>query len=320
MDEKISVKILTELVKRTALEIGFADVGIAAADPMDVSYFSEWLAAGYVGTMGYLERNIEKRNDVRRILPEARSVIVVAENYHTPYYHRKNEGGKISRYAWGDDYHDIVIEKLRRFCNEIEIAIPGCATKPYVDTGPTMDKQWAVRAGIGWQGKHSNIISRKFSSWFFIGLVITTAELVPDVPVQDFCGNCTACIDACPTSAIVKPYVVNGTKCLSYWTIETKPDIEIPLEIAHNMEGWLFGCDICQDVCPWNRFRKDTADVRYFPRCEEVALNLAATEEMPQEDFSARFRKSPVKRTKLGGLKRNVRALNNGDSSSDIGT
>ncbi|MCZ2133639.1 MAG: tRNA epoxyqueuosine(34) reductase QueG [Bacteroidetes bacterium] len=305
---------LTERIKLIASEIGFADVGIAKADPMDVSFFCEWLAAGYAGTMGYLERNIEKRNDIREILPDARSVIVIAENYHTPFYHQKEDIGKISRYAWGDDYHDVVIEKLRRFCAEIESVAPGCATKPYVDTGPTMDKQWAVRAGIGWQGKHSNIISRKFGSWFFIGLVITTAELVPDTPVQDFCGNCTACIDACPTSAIVKPYIVNGTKCLSYWTIETKPDIEIPHETARNMDGWIFGCDICQDVCPWNRFRKDTDDIRYFPRYDEIILNTSTIDNMQQEDFSARFRKSPVKRTKLGGLKRNVRALNNGKS------
>ena len=300
----------TANVKQAARDIGFADVGIARADPADVRFYAEWLARGYAGTMHYLERNIEKRADVRLILPGARSVIAVAENYYTPFEHTPTpDAGKISRYAWGEDYHHVVLEKLRALSSKIQAIIPGCEAKPYVDTGPTMDKLWAVRAGLGWQGKHSNVISRKFGSWFFIGLIITTAELAPDAPVPDFCGDCTACIDHCPTGAIVEPYVVNGTLCLSYWTIETKPDVEIPLEIAANMDGWVFGCDVCQDVCPWNRFRKNSEEERYLPRNNETSFLLDGIDTMEQEEFSARFRNSPVKRAKLAGLQRNANAL-----------
>ncbi len=314
MDELLNKYELSDRVKNAALDIGFADVGIAAANLVDTFHFSNWLASGYAGTMHYLERNLEKRGDVREILPDARSVIVVAENYFTPFFHSEGAEGKISRYAWGDDYHDVVLEKLRLLCVEITNIAPGNSTKPYVDTGPTLDKIWAVRAGIGWQGKHSNIISRKFGSWFFIGLILTSVELVPDAPIEDYCGNCTACIEACPTGAIISPYVVKGTECLSYWTIETKPDIEIPENIANNMEGWIFGCDICQNVCPWNRFQQDSSEERYMPRNNETTLNTKTVSAMQQEEFSARFRKSPIKRTKIAGLKRNVIALNKGSS------
>lgn len=310
MDELVSSADATASIKQAALELGFADVGIAIAEPLDTRFYSEWLARGYAGTMHYLERNIDKRGDIQLILPGARSVIAVAENYYTPFQHSSTPAaGKISRYAWGEDYHHVLLEKLRRLAVNIGEIIPGSESKPYVDTGPTMDKLWAVRAGLGWQGKNSNVISRKFGSWFFIGLIITTAELTPDTPIPDFCGDCTACLDACPTGAIVEPYVVNGTLCLSYWTIETKPEIEIPVEIARNMDGWVFGCDVCQDVCPWNRFRKNSGEERYLPRNSETAFLLNGIDTMEQEEFSARFRSSPVKRTKLAGLKRNAKAL-----------
>lgn len=300
----------TARVRQAALDCGFAGVGIAAADPVDLTLFHEWLALGYAGTMHYLGRNAGKRADVGEILHGARTVVVVAENYYTPLSHA-SQAGKISRYAWGDDYHDVAGAKLRELASKIEAIVPGSISKSYVDTGATLDKVWAVRAGLGWQGKHTNIISRAIGSWFFIGLIISTAELLPDAPVEDFCGDCTACIDACPTGAIVQPYLVDGTLCLSYWTIETKPDIEIPLDIAQNMDGWAFGCDICQDVCPWNRFRKITGEQRYLPRNGETTLNPAVVAEMTQDEFSSRFRQSPVKRTKLAGLQRNMRAAEN---------
>lgn len=310
MDELVTIAEATAKVKQSARSIGFADVGIASAEVVDTQFYSEWLSRGYAGTMHYLERNIEKRGDVQLILPGARSVIAVAENYYTPFDHLpSSDSGKISRYAWGEDYHHVVLEKLRRLADNISEILPGSKSKPYVDTGPTMDKLWAHRAGLGWQGKNSNIISRKFGSWFFIGLIITTAELVLDTPISDFCGDCTACLDSCPTGAIVEPYVVNGTLCLSYWTIETKPEIEIPVEIANNMDGWVFGCDVCQDVCPWNRFRKNAEEERYLPRNSETTFLLSDIGAMEQEEFSVRFRNSPVKRTKLAGLKRNAKAL-----------
>jgi epoxyqueuosine reductase len=203
----------------------------------------------------------------------------------------------------------VIPAKLGRIADEIKRLDPNTATKIYTDTGAILEKQWAVRAGIGWQGKHSNIISREIGSWFFIGIILTTAEFCYDSPMQDFCGSCTACLQACPTQAIVSPYVVDAGKCIPYWTIEAKPDVEFPPEVAENLDGWLFGCDTCQDVCPWNRFQKPTTEDRFQPRFEETTLNLNVVQQMTQEEFSTRFRKSPVKRSKMAGLKRNALAL-----------
>lgn len=304
----------TQSVKEYALELGFSSVGIAGADILseEMSRYNQWLELGFHGTMGYLERNLDRREDIRKILPGAESVVVVAQNYYTPYKHSHDATGKISRYAWGDDYHEVIPPKLSNLANEIERLYPGCSTKVYTDTGHLLEKAWAARAGIGWQGKHSNIISRTHGSWFFIGIVITTARLTSDTPIEDFCGTCTACLDACPTGAIVQPYVVDGSKCLSFWTIETKPDVEFPIEISSNMDGWVFGCDECQNVCPWNRFSSETTEHSFMPRNDELTLSFEAIEQFTQEEFSARFRKSPVKRTKLGGLKRNARELQKG--------
>jgi epoxyqueuosine reductase len=198
---------------------------------------------------------------------------------------------------------------LERIADEIKQLDPEAATKVYTDTGAILEKQWAVRAGIGWQGKHSNIISREIGSWFFIGVILTTAEFDYDSPMPDYCGTCNACQQACPTSAIVQPYVVDARKCLPYWTIETKPDKDFPPEIAQNLDGWLFGCDTCQDVCPWNRFQKESSEDRFQPRFEETTLNLNVVKQMTPEEFSTRFRKSPLKRSKLAGLQRNASAL-----------
>jgi epoxyqueuosine reductase len=301
----------TDLVKNYALQLGFSSVGIASADVLteEMERYTTWLEMGFHGTMSYLERNLDRRNDVREILPEAQSVIVVAQNYYTPHNHSPDAVGKISRYAWGDDYHEVIPPKLRELAAALEQYYPESRSKIYTDTGHLLEKAWAARAGIGWQGKHSNIISRTHGSWFFIGIIITTAKLTADSPIEDFCGTCTACIDACPTGAIVQPYVVDGSKCLSFWTIETKPEVEFPLEISSKMDGWVFGCDECQNVCPWNRFRVETNETRFAPRNSELTLSLNKIENLTQEEFSERFRKSPVKRTKLGGLKRNAREL-----------
>ncbi|MBS1536966.1 MAG: tRNA epoxyqueuosine(34) reductase QueG [Bacteroidetes bacterium] len=301
----------TNNIKLFALNLGFSSVGIAHAEILtdEMERYHQWLNLGYYGTMNYLERNLDRREDIRLVLPNAQSVIVVAQNYYTPNHHQPEAIGKVSRYAWGDDYHDVLPPKLREIAIEVERLFPESSTKVYTDTGHLLEKAWAVRAGIGWQGKHSNIISRIHGSWFFIGIIITTARLNYDSPIEDFCGTCTACIDACPTKAIVQPYVVDGSKCLSFWTIETKPDIEFPLEINSNMDGWIFGCDECQNVCPWNRFSVPTSESRFEPRNEELTLSLENIQELTQDEFSTRFRNSPIKRTKLLGLKRNAREL-----------
>jgi epoxyqueuosine reductase len=315
--DKTTLREQTDHIKNLAKECGFSLVGIAESVPLEeeMTRFSEWLERRYHAGLGYMERNQEKRTDVRNILPETRSVIVVAQNYYTPHQHvsleelQHNNLGKISRYAWGDDYHDVIPPKLERVADEIKRLRPQAATKIYTDTGAILEKQWAVRAGIGWQGKHSNVISREIGSWFFIGIILTTAEFCYDAPIKDYCGNCTACLQACPTQAIVQPYVVDANRCIPYWTIETKPDSEIPPNIAQNLDSWLFGCDTCQDVCPWNRFQEPSNDERFQPRNRETALNLDIIQSMTQEDFSTRFRKSPLKRSKMAGLKRNAEAL-----------
>jgi epoxyqueuosine reductase len=307
-----SITFHSALIKQTAKQVGFELVGIAKAEKLTEEFdrYQEWLDSGYHATMHYLERNREKRKDIREILPGAQSVIVLGLSYYTPHQHNTLEQeGKISRYAWGTDYHEILPGKMQEIVNVLQNIDPNSESKIYVDTGPIPEKQWARKAGIGWQGKHSNIISREIGSWFFLGIIITTIQLEYDSPIEDYCGTCTACIDACPTTAIIQPYTVDANKCLSYWTIEAKPHLQIPVDISENMQQWIYGCDICQDVCPWNRFSTETTIQEFHPRDNETSLTFTSIEQMKQEDFSERFRKSPVKRTKLAGLQRNVQAI-----------
>jgi len=259
--------------------------------------------------MAWLEREPEKRVDPRLIFPAAKTVISAAVNYYMPYEHSNEDAyGKISRYAWGDDYHDVVKEKLRELLDWITLEHPGAAGKICVDTAPVMEKAWAERAGLGWIGKHSNLITRDLGSWVFLGEILLDLELEYDAPMEDYCGSCTACIEACPTDAIVEPYVVDSNKCISYATIELRAD-ELPDGIESHLNGWLYGCDICQDVCPWNRFEKPTDEVRFEPRFGETSLALDVVESLIPETYAERFRKSAIKRTKLSGLKRNARSL-----------
>jgi epoxyqueuosine reductase len=300
---------LSDKIKSHALELGFHKVGIARAVPLaaEGARLFQWLDAGYHGEMAWMERWREKRVDPSELLPDAKSVIAVALNYFTPHEHIKD--GKISRYAWGDDYHDILKEKLYELAAFIKTELPEASTKVCVDTAPMMDKVWAARAGLGWIGKSSNLITTDHGSWVFLGEIILDAELGYDSDiVTDHCGTCTACIDACPTSAIVEPYVVDSRKCISYATIELR-DEQLPADIAADLDGWIYGCDICQDVCPWNRFEKPTDEKRFEPRHGETTLDLDAIAEMTQPEFSERFRRSAMKRTKLTGLKRNAAAL-----------
>lgn len=312
------MKEFTKKLRKKAIEIGFHKIGIARAEALNQEgeNLKNWLEKGFHAEMKWMEREPEKRANPQILFEGAKSVIVLALNYFTPHEHENSEvKGKISRYAWGDDYHDVVKEKLRELFAWIKSEVPEIDGKICVDTAPMMDKAWAVRAGLGWLGKHSNVITKEFGSWFFIGEIIIDVELQYDENiVANHCGNCTACLDACPTNAIVAPFVVDSKACLSYATIELRvPDL--PEEIEKNLNGWLYGCDICQDVCPWNRFEKPTEEMRFEPRNSETSANLMEILSLSPEKYAERFRRSAIKRTKLSGLQRNAKALKNNRKS-----
>ncbi len=306
------VKTFTEDIKRQAKRLGFDKVGIAPADALteEGAQLREWIARGFHGQMNYMAKDPRLRADPRLLMPSAKSVVSVALNYFRPEKHVDDpEVGKISRYAWGDDYHDVLRDKLKSLLEWIRENSPEVEGKICVDSSPLMDKVWAARAGLGWIGKHTNLITTEFGSWVFLGALLLSVELDYDTFVEpDHCGKCMACIDACPTQAIIAPYQIDATKCISYGTIELR-DPELPDPIKSNLEGWVFGCDICQDVCPWSRFSKVTGEDRFEPREGAVEPILREMIEMSQEEFSARFRKSAIKRTKVAGLQRNARAV-----------
>ncbi|HXG86206.1 MAG TPA: tRNA epoxyqueuosine(34) reductase QueG [Pyrinomonadaceae bacterium] len=308
----LPVSSFTAKIKQKALEIGFHKIGVARAEPLreEGEHLRAWLAANYHGAMQWLEREPEKRIDPRLIFPEAKSVVVVVLNYFTPHEHDEDDGrGKISRYAWGDDYHDVVKEKLRELLSWIKSENTQIDGKICVDTAPVMDKAWAARAGLGWIGKHSNLITKEYGSWVFIGEILLNVELEYETQiVEDHCGTCTKCLDACPTNAIVAPKIVDSKACLSYATIELR-DPEFSSRINDNLNGWLYGCDICQDVCPWNRFEKPTGEARFEPRAGETSIELDKIFALSPESYAERFRRSAMKRTKIHGLKRNANAL-----------
>ena len=301
--------ILAKNIKDRALFEGFNKVGIVGAESLEVEgrRLREWLARGHQGEMSWMARDVHKRISPQEIFPQARSVVVVALNYFTPHRHQENPAtGKVSRYAWGDDYHDVVKEKLLLLLSWIKEQEPRAEGKICVDIQPTMDKAWAVRAGLGWLGKHSNVITPEYGSWVFIGELLLNLDLEHDAgPMEDHCGTCTLCIDACPTAAITEPYVVDSNKCISYTTIELRAP-ELPDD---DLAGWLYGCDICQDVCPWNRFEQPTEETRFGPREGNVDADLHEIFELTPEAYANRFRGSAMKRTKLAGLQRNARAL-----------
>jgi epoxyqueuosine reductase len=304
--------ILAKNIKDRALFEGFNKVGIVGAESLEEEgrRLKEWLARGHHGEMSWMARDVHKRISPHEIFPQARSVVVVALNYFTPHEHQQSPGtGKISRYAWGDDYHDVVKEKLASLLAWIREQEPSAEGKVCVDIQPVMDKAWAVRAGLGWLGKHSNVITPEHGSWVFIGELILNLDLEHDTErVEDHCGTCTLCIDACPTAAITEPYVVDSNKCISYATIELRAP-ELPAEVASNLSGWLYGCDICQDVCPWNRFEEVTTETRFAPREGNVNAQLDEILALTPDSYAARYRGSAMKRAKLAGLQRNARAL-----------
>lgn len=305
-------QLLSERIKEHARAEGFHKVGIVPAVPLDEerARLDEWLRRGFHAEMGWMARDVARRTDPRLLLPSARSVIVVALNYFTPDEHRNDPAtGKISRYAWGDDYHDVLGEKLRSLLAWIRAECPATEGHICVDAQPTMDKAWAVRAGLGWIGKHSNLITTDYGSWVFLGELILNLDLAYDQEkIEDHCGTCTLCIEACPTHAIVEPSVVDSNRCISFATIELRSQ-ELPEVVSDKLDGWLYGCDICQDVCPWNRFEQPTDDVRFEPRHGNVSAYLDEILKLTPETYAARFRRSPIKRAKLTGLQRNARTL-----------
>ena len=312
LQESISPALLTARLKERALAEGFDKVGVVRAEPLveERARLEEWLRRGFHGGMSWMARDVGRRTDPSQLLPGARSVLVVALNYYTPHRHTGGPGtGKISRYAWGDDYHDVLGEKLSALVAWVKERVPGAEGKVCVDAQPTMDKAWAARAGLGWVGKHTNLITRDYGSWVFLGEVFLNLELEYDAAREDdHCGSCTLCLEACPTGAITEPYVVDSDRCISHATIELRAP-ELPPRVAENLEGWLYGCDICQDVCPWNRFEQPTAETRFEPRPASVSAQLSDILRLTPETYAERFRRSPVKRAKLNGLQRNARAL-----------
>ena len=303
---------LSRLIKeRTRLE-GFEKVGIVGVTSLDreADQLRGWLARGYHADMKWMARDPEKRTNPLEIFPATRSVVVVALNYYTPHKHEDNSTtGKVSRYAWGDDYHEVMGDKLKSLLSWIKEQRPEAEGKVCLDVQPVMDKAWAVRAGLGWIGKHSNVITQEYGSWVFIGELLLNLELEYDSDqVEDHCGTCTLCIDACPTQAITEPYVVDSNKCISYATIELRAP-ELSSEMVEDMSGWFYGCDICQDVCPWNRFEQVTPEQRFAAREGNVNVQLADILDLTPESYAERFRHSAMKRAKLSGLRRNASAL-----------
>ena len=306
------------VVKELAREVGFDLVGIARPEPPDtLGFFREWSARGHAGEMGYLTSQVERRSDLRVAFPWARSLLVVGLQYDTAHPYSTAappERGWIARYAWGDDYHDVVLRRLERLVERLRETLGPFEARPYVDTGPIAEKAYAAAAGVGSYGKNTCLLDTEQGSWFFLGVVVTDLELLPDAPRPDLCGSCTACLDACPTNAFPAPYVLDATRCISYLTIEIKGSV--PEELRSGVGRHVFGCDICQDVCPWNRKRKHAGPEAFEPRDGAEAPGLEDLAGLSAGGFSERFRKSAVKRAKRRGLLRNVAIAigNSGDT------
>ncbi len=297
----------TALIKAKAIELGFDFCGIARAEFLEdeAPKLETWLKNGMHGQMNYMANHFDKRLDPRLLVEGAKSVITVLLNYYPETtLPEGSDDLKLSKYAYGTDYHFVLKDKLAGLLAFIRDEIGEVGGRAFVDSAPVMDKAWAKRSGTGWVGKHSNLINREIGSFFFIGELILDLELTPDGPIADYCGTCTRCIDACPTEAIVAPYVVDGSKCISYFTIELKE--AIPAEVRGTFENWIFGCDICQDVCPWNRFSRPHKTPEFDLNPGLAELSRGDWQEITEAVFAEVFRRSAVKRTKLAGLRRNI--------------
>lgn len=299
---KMDIKIRTQIIKQKAAELGFDFCGISQAGFLneEAIRLETWLQRDYHGKMTYMANHFDKRLDPTKLVEGAKSVISVILNYFPE--EELYTDLKISKYAYGEDYHFVLKRKLTGLLEFMQESIGDINARIFVDSAPVMDKVWAKKSGLGWVGKHSNLINREMGSFFFLGEIICDLELETDGPIKDYCGTCTACIDACPTDAIAEPYVVDGSKCISYLTIELKENI--PDEFKGKMQNWVFGCDICQDVCPWNRFSKSHKTPEFIPG--EELKNKKDWEEITEEIFKEIFKNSPIKRTKFEGFKRNI--------------
>ena len=298
-----------QLIKDKATELGFFYCGFSKADFLEeeAPRLENWLNLNYQGKMSYMANYFDKRLDPRLLVDDAKTVVSLLLNYY-PEEKQHSESPKISKYAYGEDYHTVIKDKLKELIQFLKENIGDVNGRAFVDSAPVMDKAWAKKSGLGWIGKNSNLIHPKEGSFFFIAELIIDLEIEPDGPMKDYCGTCTKCIDACPTEAIVQPYVVDGSKCISYLTIELKDEI-LPSEFKGKMDNWMFGCDICQDVCPWNRFSKITQEPRFKPNPLLLELNSTEWKELNEEVFNQMFKLSAVKRTKYNGLKRNIKFL-----------
>jgi epoxyqueuosine reductase len=313
---------LQQQIEDRAREIGFHAVGIAAIDLNSThtaaNRLQEWLSLGYQADMDWMSD--PRRQDIYRLMPAAKSVIAVALNYYTPHQRPSSpEYAKIARYAWGRDYHKVLAKKLKQLTNWLLQEFPDIEARSYVDTGPIQDKYWAQTAGIGWIGKNGNVINRQYGSWLFLGEIVTSLMLIPSDPHLQHCGTCTRCISACPTGAITQPFVVDANQCIAYHTIENRAAI-LPPEIANNLQGWVAGCDICQDVCPWNqRFAKPTDVADFKPYASNLAHKLSDLGSLTDESWDRSFRASALRRIKPAMWRRNAIAnLHNWGSQSNV--
>ena len=305
MNSKINY---SQLIKTEAKRLGFLSCGISKAEFLEeeAPRLEKWLNNNMHGQMQYMENHFDKRLDPTKLVEGSKSVISLLLNYYPQEVQSQNTF-KISKYAYGTDYHFVIKDKLKQLMNFIQSAIGEVNGRAFVDSAPVLDKAWAAKSGLGWIGKHSNLLSQQVGSFYFIAELIVDLELAYDNPVTDHCGSCTACIDACPTQAIVEPYTVDGSKCISYFTIELKN--EIPTCVKGQFDNWMFGCDICQDVCPWNRFSKLHNEPLFNPKPELLSMTKKDWEEITKDVFNKIFQKSAVKRTKFSGLERNIKFL-----------
>lgn len=301
----------SEKIRQEAYRLGFGFVGIAKAEQMDeeARRLESWLNQGAHGTMSYMANHFDKRIDPRKLVEGAKSVISLTYNYFTDKKQEDTEAPKLSKYAYGKDYHYIVKDRLKSLLNFISSEIGEVNGRAFVDSAPVLERDWAKRSGTGWIGKNTMLINPKAGSYFFLAELIIDLELVYDNPIKDYCGTCRRCIDACPTQAISpNGYIMDGSKCISYLTIELK-DEAIPPQYKDQMAGWMFGCDICQEVCPWNRFSKEHQETEFEPHHDILNMTKQEWEEITQEVFNEIFKKSAVKRAKFEGLKRNIMFL-----------
>jgi len=306
----LNTKHHSRLIREEAKRLGFSYTGFSKAEFLndESRWLEEWLKRGMNGEMSYMANHFDKRVNPTLLAPGAKSVISLMYNYYTEKKQRDTSAAKISMYAFGKDYHKVVKKKLMRLLQFIRNNIGEVNGRAFVDSAPVLEKAWAAKGGIGWMGKNTNIIHPKSGSYFFLAELILDLELEYDGPIKDYCGSCTACIDACPTDAIVKPYMIDGSKCISYFTIELKDEV-IPSEMKGKFENWAFGCDICQEVCPWNRFSTQHNEPEFEPSEQFLNMTRGEWKEITEEVFDKLFKHSPLKRAKFKGLKRNIRFL-----------